>query len=324
MQLRRKKKDHPSPSSEEGDGGSVTSSGVIEYHADLIIESSTPSHLPTSTTRIADLVASSGVVAVATDDVVLAPPVDPIQVDFDPFQLLETTAKQQDTNPLLLMSYISSDDADSEISNGEFILQSVSEDDTVDLVYHMNMESPPLPPSKKRSGNRKRGGGQQQQSHHASVITPEQHKERDRRNSSSSSSSHHRDDDHLHHRLRSRSKSSSRRTNNSRSSSSSGGFFSCGDFDDDISDTFRMITQPLKNFKRCGPNETKAVFKDFHAGTNALEEFLKDKLREFRDNNSRRRSSSGGGSGRLSSRREEEYEGGDSAKRLDLDRRAVA
>lgn len=85
-----------------------------------------------------------------------------------------------------------------------------------------------------------------------------------------------------------------------------------------------MITQPLKNFKRCGPNETKAVFKDFHAGTNALEEFLKDKLREFRDNNSRRRSSSGGGSGRLSSRREEEYEGGDSAKRLDLDRRAVA
>mmetsp|Transcript_26260 Transcript_26260/g.39155 ORF Transcript_26260/g.39155 Transcript_26260/m.39155 type:complete len:415 (+) Transcript_26260:136-1380(+) len=265
----------------------------------------------------------------------------PIVVDFDPFQI---DAEQQAKKSVVFLD----DDDD---SHGEFILHSVSDDGTDDMVYpgkktEEDIDTPPAGTHKKIGGSNKK-----EERPSVTVITPER-KDRERARSSSSrprarSSSRHRDveDDD-----RRRSSSRGARRN---SGGGGGGLFSCGDFDDDISDTFKLITQPLKNFKRCGPNETEAVVKDikrgtlvkdFQRGTYAIEEYLTERLTEFRENQKRRaeayerrrmefenwrrereearreregsrRSIGGGGSrGRRSSRRDDEYDRGSSRR----------
>eukprot|EP00985_Skeletonema_marinoi_P002807 scaffold1156_cov122-Skeletonema_marinoi.AAC.2 len=282
--------------------------------------------------------------AVVSPTSVADPP--PMVVDFDPFQI---DAEQQAKKSVVFLD----DDDD---SHGEFILHSVSDDATDDMVYpgkktEEDIDTPP-------AGTHKKIGSKKEERPSVTVITPERNDRERARSSSSrprarSSSRHHDIDDD-------RRRSSSRGARRNSGGGGGGGLFSCGDFDDDISDTFKLITQPLKNFKRCGPNETEAVVKDikrgtlvkdFQRGTYAVEEYLTDRLTEFRENQKRRaeayerrrmefenwrrerdearrekeearrerersrRSIGGGGSrGRRSSRRDDEYDKGSSRR----------
>lgn len=245
----------------------------------------------------------------------------PIVVDFDPFQienqrveagqLLEEDdshgeflvkddePKQSEPPNKKSVGFVAKEEDDD--GHGEFILHSVSDDASDDMVYPgKDMEEEDVATPTATGALRKQDPLKKKK-----VVTPEQQRPRSSKEGPRSrSNGRHRaetEDDTIIEEDRRRNSTRSNRRNSS--SGGAGGLFSCGDFDDDISDTFRLITQPLKNFKRCGPKETEAVVKDIKRGTlardvgegfqhvgeglqrggHALDRFLTEKLKDFRD-----------------------------------------
>jgi hypothetical protein len=189
---------------------------------------------------------------------------------------------------------IDGDDDDMK-NNSDYILDSVSVDSDPnngkhhggdnDLRFRMEMNPPPIAANMSGKGQSSKGGGKGGggSGRHVAVISPDQ----SRRGRSSSTTRHNhrrgssigggggllfededyeddiRQDDRKHHHrsqsARRHDRDSSGRRSNNRSRRGGGGLFSCGDFEEDITDTLALITQPMRNFRKLAPDDTKSL-----------------------------------------------------------------
>lgn len=283
-------------------------------------------------------------------------------------------AAELNTTDVTMNTTATTIDIDDMMNNSDYILDTVSDDSDPnnnnkhhhnhgggdnDLRFRMEMNTPPIAAKKSfgKGQSVKGGKGSGGSGRHVAVISPDQ----GRRGRSSSTTRHyHRrggsssgggllyedddyeddicQDDRKHHRSQSARRHDRSSRNSNRRSNRRGGLFSCGDFEEDITDTLALITSPMRNFRKCGLDDTKslhkAVYKDWRKGTEVVENYLVKKLLKFRDGGGCRgddeeyddrgyeRSDSRRGRSR-SARRERGDRGGILDVDLDLDRRTM-